>query len=272
MPNNKYLMEGDEETFRLDLKTVSEVVEKQALWAGLKPGMRAADLGCGPGKTTAALHNLVKPRGEVVGVDFAESRIEYANEHYKTDGVGFRCMDIKEPMDELGMFDFIWVRFILEYYRADSLEIIKNATNILKPGGIMCLIDLDHNPLSHYGLSSRLERTIFELSKIVEKYANFDPYSGRKLYSYLYDIGYENIDVDVKAHHIIFGELRDIDAYNWIKKLEVVPKKINYDFKEYEGGYEEFLAECKSFFSDTRRFTYTPIILCRGQKPDKQSL
>ncbi|MDO8281490.1 MAG: class I SAM-dependent methyltransferase [Thermodesulfovibrionia bacterium] len=267
MPNSKYLMESAEETTRLDLKTDSKIVEKQAIWAGIKPGMRVADLGCGSGKTTSVLHKLVQPDGEVVGIDFAKDRIEYAKKHYKVDGIEFKCIDIKEPMDELGLFDFIWVRFVLEYYRADSMDIVKNANRILKPGGIICLVDLDHNALNHYGYSKRLERTIFAITKILEEKANFDPYIGRKLYSYLYDLGYKDIDVDVNAHHIIFGELKNIDAYNWIKKLEVIPKKINYEFKEYEGGYEEFLAESKSFFSDPRRFTYTPIISCRGEKP-----
>lgn len=260
-------MESEDETTRLDMKTDLGAVKKQAAWAGIQPGMRVADLGCGSGKTTFALHKLVQPYGEVIGVDFAADRIEYAREHYSDNGVDFKCMNIKDSLDELGLFDFIWIRFVLEYYRADSFDIVKNASRALKPGGTLCLVDLDHNALNHYGLSKRLEKTIMEISKVVEKYANFDPYAGRKLYSYLYDLGYKDIDVNVNAHHIIFGELKDIDAYNWIKKLEVVPKKINYDFKEYEGGYEEFLAECKSFFSDPRRFTYTPIISCRGEKP-----
>ncbi|MBW2100511.1 MAG: methyltransferase type 11, partial [Deltaproteobacteria bacterium] len=38
-------------------------------------------------------------------------------------------------------------------------------------------------------------------------------------------------------------------------------------FDEYEGGYEEFFEEFKRFFADPRRFTYTPVISCRGCKP-----
>jgi ubiquinone/menaquinone biosynthesis C-methylase UbiE len=261
-----YLMEDSEETIRLDLKTRAEVVEKQALWAGIKPGMRVADLGYGSGKTSFHLHNLVQPNGEVVGVDIAEERIKYAKKHYNKKGIEYIRRDIRDPLDDLGMFDFIWVRFVLEYYRSDSFNIVKNISSILKPGGIICLIDLDYNCLNHFGLSNRLKETIYGLTKAMEQNADFDPYVGIKLYSYLYDLGYQNIDVSMSPHHLIFGKLSERDAFNWTKKLEVAVKKLGYDFKEYKGGYKEFFEEFKQFFFDPRRFTYTPLISVRGRK------
>jgi len=67
--------------------------------------------------------------------------------------------------------------------------------------------------------------------------------------------------------HLIFGKVKEIDAFNWTKKVEVSAKKLGYQFEEYKGGYEEFFEEFKHFFSDPRRFTYTPVICCRGCKP-----
>ena len=262
-----YLMESDEEALRLDIKTNGKVVEKQALWAGIKPGMCVADLGCGSGKTTSILHRLVQPEGETIGVDFSLKRIEFAQKHYNGSGIEFICMDIRDPLDKLRMFNFIWVRFVLEYYLSNSFDIVKNISRILKPGGILCLIDLDYNCLSHYNIPKKLKRTLFAIMKYLEEKANFDPYVGRKLYSFLYDLGYQDINVDVAAHHLIFGKLKDADAFNWFKKLEVVSRKINLQFEEYEGGYEEFLEDFKRFFTDPGRFTYTPVISCRGRKP-----
>jgi len=266
MNHRGYLMENDEETFRLDIKTDSKIVESQALWAGLKPGMRVADLGFGSGKTTFHLHKLVQPNGEVVGVDITEDRIKYAQKHYNKKGIKYILRDIRAPLDDLGMFDFIWIRFVLEYYRSESFNIVKNISNILKPGGIICLIDLDYNCLNHFGLSKRLKKTLHGLTKAMEKNADFDPFVGIKLYSFLYDLGYEDIDVSLSPHHLIFGKLNKIDAFNWTKKLEIAVKRLGYDFKEYEGGYEEFFGEFKLFFSDPRRFTYTPLISCKGIK------
>jgi len=267
MQDNEYLMENDEEALRLDIKTDTGVVEKQALWAGIEIGMRVADIGCGSGKTTSILHTLVQPGGEVVGVDGSKKRIEYAKERYGVKRIGFKCQDIPEPLNDLGVFDFVWVRFLLEYYRSNSLDIVKNISAIVKPGGILSLIDLDYNCLNHFGLSPRLERTIFAIMNYLEEKSNFDPYVGRKLYSFLYDLGYRDINMDVAAHHLIFGELKDIDAFNWMKKFEVISKKINFNYEEYEGGYEEFLGEFNRFFVNPRRFTYTPVICCRGRKP-----
>ena len=66
-----YLMESEAEAIRLDVKTNSRAVERQARRAGLKAGMRVADLGCGSGKTTFHLHKLVQPGGSALGVDIA---------------------------------------------------------------------------------------------------------------------------------------------------------------------------------------------------------
>jgi SAM-dependent methyltransferase len=266
LKENEYLMESDEEAFRLDIKTDSKVVERQSLWAGIKPGMHVADICCGSGKTTSVLHTLVQPGGTVVGVDGSEKRIEYARNHYRTRGIEFKCNDIQKPLDDLGTFDFVWVRFVLEYHRSHSFNIVKNISSIVKPGGILCLIDLDYNCLSHFGLSQKLERALFVAIKKLEEEANFDPFAGRKLYSYLYRLGYQNIDVDAAAHHLIFGKLKDTDAFNWMKKIEVVSKKIRFQFEEYK-GHKEFIEDFKKFFTDPGRFTYTPVILCRGVKP-----
>ena len=121
-----YLMEGDEEALRLDIKTVAALVEEQARWAGIKPGMRVADLGCGAGKTTFHLNRLVQPDGHTIGVDIANQRVDYAKKNYSAEGIEYVVGDIREPLDQLGRFDFIWVRFVLEYYLEGSFDIVKN--------------------------------------------------------------------------------------------------------------------------------------------------
>jgi len=267
MSNSEYLMESPDESLRLDLKADPQILIKEATWAGIKPGMRVADLGCGPGKTTYHLNKLVQPNGSATGIDISKQRIEYAQTHYQDEGLEFHLGDIRKPLGYPGSFDFIWVRFVLEHFRKNSFDIVKNIISILKPGGILCLVDLDFNCLIHHGIPARLEKALFGLMSLLEEQANFDPYVGRKFYSYLYDLGFQDIDIDITAHHLIYGELRDIDERNWLYKVEVAAKASGYPFKEFAGGYEEFKSEFLSSFRDHRRFTYTPIILARGRKP-----
>jgi ubiquinone/menaquinone biosynthesis C-methylase UbiE len=59
-----YLMENTEESIRLDLKTDPKSLKKQALWAGIRSGMRVTDIGCGPGKTSTILSEIVRSLGK----------------------------------------------------------------------------------------------------------------------------------------------------------------------------------------------------------------
>src|SRR3954449_7388044 len=57
--------------------------------AGVGPGMRVADLGCGPGDVTLAAARRVGPTGSVIGVDDAARPLERArrrarDEHLET--------------------------------------------------------------------------------------------------------------------------------------------------------------------------------------------
>lgn len=264
---SEYLMENGDEIERLEKKTDVEIVYQQARWAGIQPGMRVADVGCGSGITTRALFDLVRPGGEAVGFDLSEERLAFAKKKYGCPGVTFECRDALAPLTAAGLFDFVWVRFFLEYHRSRAFEIVQNLAQITRPGGIICLVDLDNNCLNHHGMPDRLSTALRGIMQKLEADADFDPHVGIKLYSFLYDLGFEQLDASMHSHHLIFGELNDVDAFNWMKKVEVAGQGSGYAFSEYPGGYGEFVDEFRSFFSDPRRFTYTPLIACRGCKP-----
>ena len=266
--SNSYLMENLEESVRLEVKTDPEAVRKQAHWCGVRPGLRVLDAGCGPGNVTSILHGMIQPGGSILGMDYSKERVSYARKHYgRPPGINFQFHDICEPIVGMAPFDVIWARFVLEYNLEESREIVKNLTDRLKPGGHLCLLDLDHNCLNHYELPAKMEKILFEIMAKLEKDYNFDPYSGRKLYAYLYDLGYQNIQLDLRAHHLIYGKIGNADIFNWFKKVEIASIKTQELFKSYHGGHDAFFADFKAFFLDCRRFTYTPLILCKGMKP-----
>jgi SAM-dependent methyltransferase len=263
-----YLMESPDEIVRLEKKTDSEALRRQALWCGIKPGQRVLDVACGPGKTTSILHKMVQPGGHATGIDFSQERISHARNHYGgKSGIDFFVRDFRDSLEDLGYFDVIWVRFILEYYRKESPDIVGNLKNALKKGGYLCLADLDYNCLSHYELPPHLRDILPKIMVRLDEEYNFDTYAGRKLYAYLYDHGFEDIEACLMAHHLIYGKIKDHDAYNWMKKVEVNAPKFKDLFKRYPHGYAGFKHDWTAFLHLPRRFTYTPLILCKGRNP-----
>jgi SAM-dependent methyltransferase len=264
----EYLMESEEETIRIEIKTDPDALRKQALWCGVKPGMRILDVGCGPGKTTELLHEMIQPVGSIIGIDFSETRISYAREHYGgKNSIEFHLHDLRESMESLGQFDLIWVRFVLEYYRKEALDIVKNLKKCVRPGGFLCLLDLDYNCLNHYELPPPIAAILPEIMKHADKKYNFDTFVGRKLYSFLYDNDFEKIDVELMVHNLIFGEVKNKDKFNLSKKIEIAAKKTEKLINSYPGGYQKFSDDFEKYFKNPRRFTYTPLLLCKGVRP-----
>ena len=254
-----YLMEHCEEGTRLVRKTRAERVVDQACWAGLAPGMRVLDVGCAAGYTTSL---LAKISGGADGLDHSADRIDAAREAYPE--CTFHRKDIYGSLDDLGGYDFIWIRFFLEYHRKESFTLLKKLSSHLNENGILCVGELDHHSLNHHPLPDRMARTLAGLSEHLQLHADWDPYAGRKLYTHLFDLGLSEIEVRIDPHHLIYGEMESVQESDWLTKLNVAAAGSGYAFPEYTGGFDEFLEDARGLLTDKRRFTYTPIILCRG--------
>lgn len=260
-----YLMENTEEHRRLIMKTDAETVIRQARWAGLTEGMRTADVGCGAGITTAALAAAAGDAGNITGIDGSPERIEYARKTYPS--IRFRAMDVTKPFGDLaGTFDFVWVRFLLEYFKENAFETVRNISSLLKPGGILFLADLDANCMNHYPLPDHLEKILPVIFDTLMTTGNWDPYMGRKLYSFLYGMDFAEIDVSLEAHHLFWGPISEKDEYNWTRKLEVAAQRSGVPFDLYPGGYQKIKSDILTFLREPGTFSYTPLIMCRGIK------
>lgn len=269
-----YLMENKTEGFRLEIKTDPEIVKRQAAWAGIGPGMRVLDVGCGIGITTAALADLVGENGHVTGLDSSEERLAIARQRYACKQVSFVQHDIRTPYYSKAPFDALWARFILEYFRQEQVEIIANSAASLRIGGIVCAVDSDNNSLIHYGHSDRLQTTMVDIMDRLERDFNFDPYAGRRLFAHMNTLGYANIQCMVEMHHLIYGQLSERDSYNWLRKVQLTAQQSGCQFEAYAGDefahypsrYDAFVAEFTEYFTSPTRFCYTPLVLCRGEK------
>ena len=112
--------------------------------AGIKPGMRVADLGCGVGMTTALLAELVGPTGEVVGVDFSAAQLAQAEELTlpRFSNVKFIEASATDTGLPYGSFDLVYSRFLL-IHLTEPEEALREMQRLLKTGGILVCEDGD---------------------------------------------------------------------------------------------------------------------------------
>jgi len=263
-----YFMENDHEVVRLELKVSHDHIRQQAEWCGIAAGQRILDAGCGPGKITAILGDMVTPQGAVVGIDTSRERIRHARDVYGGwPHISFHTRSVTDDLHDLGEFDVVWSRFLLEYYRRESTDIVRNLESVLRPGGVLCLLDVDHNCLNNYELPPRIAALMPVIIERLEEMFNFDPYAGRKLYSYVYDMGYRDIRVTVVPHYIYYGEVPQRAVFDWMTKIDIVATKMGDLFRSYPGGGRAFVEDCRAFFLDPRRFSYGSTIVCCGTRP-----
>src|SRR2546427_13241586 len=91
--------------------------------AGIAPGERVIDVGCGCGDTTIALARRVGPAGLVLGVDISAPMLERAAETARAAGApNVRFENADAPIHRLstGAFDVVYSRFGVMFF-ADPL-------------------------------------------------------------------------------------------------------------------------------------------------------
>jgi len=112
--------------------------------AGILPGMRVLDVGCGSGDVSLLAAEIVGEYGSVVGIDRSPDAISRAaaraflrNCSNVTFEVGdLSCASFDEP------FDAIVGRFVL-MYQSDPIASLNNLYRNLRPGGLMVFQEMD---------------------------------------------------------------------------------------------------------------------------------
>ena len=101
--------------------------------AGLMPGERAIDVGCGCGATTLEIARRVGPAGGAIGVDVSAPMLERARERMLP-GAEFLLADAMTHPFAPGAADLVLSRFGVMFF-ADPALAFANLRNGLKPGG-----------------------------------------------------------------------------------------------------------------------------------------
>jgi len=112
--------------------------------AGLRPGMRCVDLGCGSGDVTLDLAALAGPAGGATGVDMDQAKLEFARAAARERGlanVAFEAADVTAWAGP-GEYDFVYCRFLLQHL-ARPVELLRRMWDAVRPGGVLAVEDAD---------------------------------------------------------------------------------------------------------------------------------
>ena len=118
------------------------------LWeyAGIVPGARVADVGCGPGAVLTEIAQIVGPEGTAVGVEPGQPAREAARE--ELDSLGLEHVEVREGNGEAtgldpGAWDCVVMRHVLTHTGEAVERIVAHLATLLAPGGHLYLVDVD---------------------------------------------------------------------------------------------------------------------------------
>jgi 2-polyprenyl-3-methyl-5-hydroxy-6-metoxy-1,4-benzoquinol methylase len=145
-PSTYLLGHADAEVRRLLLQArLYDPYTDQALrLAGLRPGMRVLDVGCGPGDVSFVAAQLVGPEGTVIGIDAADDIIDLARDRASEHGltsVRFEQTTVGDlTLDE--PVDAVIGRLILMHL-PDPVATLRQLAGLVRPGGFIAFSEFD---------------------------------------------------------------------------------------------------------------------------------
>lgn len=196
-------------------------------WLGLKDGMRILDVGAGTGAyTELLLENL--PNSKITALEVDKKLLNIAENKlskYPRNRITFKYGSIiKSDLNE-NTYDFIICRFVFQHLE-NTLEATKEIYRLLKPGGIVAIIDSDRGM---HGVSD--PDMIFKSGRgfisQIEKRAGWNREIGRKLIKILKYSGFENLDFEAVTIHSDLVGIKNIVGDNGIsqEQLKILSRK-----------------------------------------------
>jgi ubiquinone/menaquinone biosynthesis C-methylase UbiE len=204
---------ADSEIQRLLLqgRLYNDHTEQALRLAGLRPGMRALDVGCGPGDVSFIAARLVGPTGTVLGVDASSDVVEFARARAAERGLSTVSF-VQSTMDDIAVdqVDAVIGRLILMHL-PDPVATLRQLAGLVRPGGLLAFSEFDI-PAVRSTPDSPLTRVIVDGITRALQGVGLDPAFGASLHTLFRQAG-----VGVPQLHLgaPVGTADDVDVFSY---------------------------------------------------------
>jgi ubiquinone/menaquinone biosynthesis C-methylase UbiE len=178
------------------------------LAAGLRPGMKVADFGCGVGVVTRMLAEMVGPSGAVTGIDVDGQQLAEAAawcDRSGSNNASFVQADACRTGLPRASFDLVYCRFLL-LHLPDPMACLHEMREVLRPGGIIFVEDGD--------LASATSVPPSAIDAFAELFGRFGPRRGlnyslsNDLFHMVRDAGFGEVSIEIHQPATARGEHR----------------------------------------------------------------
>ncbi len=262
----EYIMDDQREGERLSTKVDTDqwVNEYLAPLVDDRRSLQIFEMGCGPGHLAAAAARHF-PGAGITGADGSATRISAARNRPDERGqLTFEVANATDlPFDD-EVFDLVYCRFMLEYVD-EAQSAVNELVRVCKPGGRVLLQDLDGQLIWHYPEEPEF---IDQISRVLHslKTTGFDPFVGRKLYSFMRKAGIRQTDVRAEAYHLYAGAIDPENERLWQLKLDIAKPQISAAFDGDQSTAADLVDRFMEWLRNEETLTYSVAFTVVGTK------
>ena len=257
------LDEGEVERYRM-MAEQARAAEAD-LWelAGIGPGARVADVGCGPGAMLPALSGAVGSGGRVQAVDADPAAVAAARA--LADAAGLENVEVTEGRAdrtglEPGSLDVVMLRHVLAHNGGAEDAIVAHLATLARPGGCVYLADVD-------GTAVRILPEHADLADLAERYLAFraargdDNRAGLRLADRLVRAGLEV--VDFRGRYAIGSPPPGVRPPPWAAREAMLAAGVvtEADVQRWDRAFREIEA------APVRPTVFSPLFTAVGRRP-----
>ncbi|HYO57703.1 class I SAM-dependent methyltransferase [Archangium sp.] len=262
----RYIMESSDETRRLLVQERTGNAREALLLAGLKPGNRVLDAGCGPGGIAEVIAELVGPSGHVTGMDLSEERLAEARQiNRRRPHVRFIQGDVRRTGLPDASFDFTWCQFVLQYV-PDWQGALQELVRVTRPGGRVVISEIDGLGLHNFPFPESLREWSQRFVEVVARTTGFDIFAGRKFFTEMRRMGLGNVRVHLLPQYVIAGAADMGLMLDWETRFSTLEPVVASAL----GGLEAYRAMCQEYLqllADPDALKYSVLLVTEGTRP-----